>query len=207
MKDHPTTAFLILHSFRRCPFAIRVRITLEEKNLSYSLIEEDLSNLSSELLELHPEGKVPLLIHSGEVIHESSIINEYLDEISGVPYLMPADPLARAKVRLWTYWCDQLLKPDLDRFKYEWKSLSESEQELLKTRIQAHLLKLSQALEKSPFLMGDQLTLADIHVFPFYRQLQKSHPDFSNLFQVSLIDIWLNRVTSRPSFERVMRKS
>ncbi len=182
-------------------------MTLEEKNLRYSLIEEDLSHLSPELLALHPEGKVPLLIHSGEVIHESSIINEYLDEISGVPYLMPTDPLARAKVRLWTYWCDQLLKPDLDRFKYEWKSLSESEQELLKTRIQAHLLKLSQALEKNLFLMGDQLTLADIHVFPFYRQLQKSHPDFSNLFQVSLIDIWLNRVTSRPSFERVMRKS
>lgn len=181
-------------------------MTLEEKGMKYSLIEEDLSNPSSELLALHPEGKVPLLIHGVEVIHESSIISEYLDEISGAPYLMPSDPLVRAIIRLWTYWCDQLLKPDLDQFKYEWKSLSESEQELLKTRIQEHLLKLNRALEKNPFLMGEELTLADIHVFPFYRQLQKAHPNFSDLFQVSLIDMWLNRVTSRPSFERVMRK-
>ena len=41
----------------------------------------------------------------------------------------------------------------------------------------------------------------------FYRLFQKSHPNFSDLFQLKLIDTWLDRVTSRPSFEQVIRKS
>ena len=198
---------IVLHSYRRCPFAIRVRMTLEEKGIPYTCIEEDLSNLSPELLRLHPEGKVPLLIHSGMAIHESSIITEYLDEISGSPYLMPAGALHRAQTRLWTYWCNELLKPDLDQFKYEWASLSEDGRSILVERIRGHLSRLTKALAVSAFLMGDQLTLADIHIFPFYRQLQKANSEFSRLFETQKVDEWLNRITSRPSFDRVMRKA
>src|SRR4051794_35219908 len=111
---------LILYSFRRCPFAIRVRMVLEEKNIEYQKLEENLSKLSPELLALHPEGRVPLLVHERDgrrqVIFQSSIITEYLDEtFPGSPLLaplMPSDPMDRAQVRLWTYWCDQIFKPD-----------------------------------------------------------------------------------------------
>ncbi len=196
----------VLHSYRRCPFAIRVRMTLEEKNLKYTVIEEDLSHPSEELLRLHPEGKVPLLIHSGVSIHESAVITEYLDEISGPPYLMPTEPLARAQVRLWTFWCHEFFKPDLELFKYEWNQISEIERTSLLGRLREHLAKLTSSLGPHPFLMGEQLTLADIHLFPFYRQLQKSRPDFSTCFEAAKLDLWLERITSRPSFERVMRK-
>jgi glutathione S-transferase len=181
-------------------------MTLEEKQIPYTLIEEDLAQLSPELLNLHPEGKVPLLIHGDEVIYESSVITEYLDEISGPTHLMPSDPTLRARVRLWTYWCNELFKPDLDLFKYELKQLSPVQTEALSNRIRGHLKKLSQPLESQSFLMGEELNLADIHVFPFYRQLQKSNPHFFNLFETTKIDLWLNRVVSRPSFDRTMQK-
>jgi glutaredoxin len=69
-------AELILHSYRRCPFAIRVRMALEEKELAYRLVEENLAELSDELLRIHPEGRVPVLIHDGHVIVESTFICE-----------------------------------------------------------------------------------------------------------------------------------
>ncbi|MDR3606437.1 MAG: glutathione S-transferase family protein [Oligoflexia bacterium] len=197
---------LILHSYRRCPFAIRVRTVLEEKGLKYSVIEEDLANPSSELLRLHPEGKVPLLLHHGHPIFESSVITEYLDEAFPEVSLMPRAPLERAEVRLWTFWCNELFKPDLDAYKYEWPGLSADERQALLARLKASLEKLDSALDKAAFLMGPQITLADIHVFPFYRQLQKARPEFHEQFKTRHVDAWLGRITSRPSFERVMKK-
>lgn len=197
---------LVLHSYRRCPFAIRVRMTLEEKHLPYEVIEEDLSALSADLLRLHPEGKVPLLIHEGVAIPESDVITEYLDELFPEPPLRPAAPLERARVRLWTHWCSNLFKPDLDAFKYGLKALSEAEQGALVERLRGHLGKLEEALATKPFLMGDRLTLADIHVFPFYRQLTRARSEIPGFFQAVQADAWLERITRRPSFERAMVK-
>ncbi|MBL7714522.1 MAG: glutathione S-transferase family protein [Bdellovibrionales bacterium] len=198
---------LLLHSYRRCPFAMRVRMVLEEKGLRYQVFEENFSNFSEDLLRLHPEGKVPLLIHDGIPIHESSVITEYLDEKFPEPALMPRDPAARAQVRLWTHWADQILKPDLDAFKYEWKDLEPEKKSALQIRLQKRVQELAHALQNRPYLMGENLTLADIHVFPFYRQLQKSRPDFEALIvPAPAVNAWLNALISRPTFEKVMKK-
>lgn len=184
-------------------------MTLDEKGLDYTTIEEDLSAPSAELLELHPEGKVPLLIHRGIPIHESAIITEYLEDVFPSPSLRPTRALERARMRMWTFWCDELLKPDLDQFKYEWNDLSEDKRVALLARLRDHLSKLARPLAEHPFLLGKELTLADVHVFPFYRQLQKARPDFSSLLRPTgqeLIEAWLNRITGRPSFEKVMKK-
>ncbi|MGH7032481.1 MAG: glutathione S-transferase family protein, partial [Stellaceae bacterium] len=52
-------------------------------------------------LKLNPDGVVPTLIHDGEVIRESSVIIEYLDEAFPDPPLKPADALGRARMRGW----------------------------------------------------------------------------------------------------------
>jgi glutathione S-transferase len=183
-------------------------MVLEEKGLGYSVVEEDLSNPSPELLRHHPEGRVPLLIHGENVIYESSVITEYLDEAFPQHPLMPTSAGERARIRLWTYWCNSSFKIDLDAFKYEWLEQTPEEQEALKERLALHLKKLDEALEHSEFLMGSQLTLADIHLFPFYRQLQKAQPFFHDVFNTKTrnLESWLSRITSRPTFERVMKK-
>lgn len=198
---------LKLHSYRRCPFAIRVRMTLEEKKIPYQIIEEDLSALSLELLQLHPEGKVPLLLHAGQVVYESAIITEYLEDAFPTPSLMPTSPQARAQVRLLTYECHQVFKPDLDLYKYEWARLGDSEKAALVSRLSNYLAQLDSRLGQSLFLVSDSLTLADIHLFPFYRQLTRSQPLFAPLPLYRHLNDWLDRITQRPSFERVMRKA
>ena len=197
---------VVLHSYRRCPFAIRVRMTLEEKSIAYRVIEEDLSVPSAELLRLHPEGKVPLLIHRGHAIYESAVITEYLEETFPTPSLMPKTPLMRAELRLWTFWCNEIFKPDLDAFKYGLEKLNESEKAALQQRMREHLDKMKSPLTAHAFLLGDELTLADIHLFPFYRQLQRAKPEYSELSRYPQLNDWLARITARPSFDRVMAK-
>jgi glutathione S-transferase len=60
-----------------------------------------------EYLKLNPKGYVPTLIHDGRAIRESSLICEYLDEVFPEPPLAPADPAARAEMRLWAKAVDE----------------------------------------------------------------------------------------------------
>jgi glutathione S-transferase len=61
--------------------------------------------------KINPNGQVPALVHDGKVITESTVINEYLDELyPDQNPLRPADPYGRARMRIWTkfvdeYWC------------------------------------------------------------------------------------------------------
>ena len=198
---------LILHSYRRCPFAIRVRMVLEEKNLPYTVIEEkSLSHPSAELLRVSPEGKVPVLLHQNFVLPESAIITEYLEETFPEPSLAPDSAKSKAEMRLWTTWCHHQFKPDLDLYKYKLDQLEPMDQEALLARVRSHIEKIENQLRPGKFLLENKFSLADIHVFPFFRQLSKARPDFMEKFTPTLAMQWLDRIQSRPSFERVMRK-
>ena len=199
---------LILHSFKRCPYAIRVRMILEEKGLAYTRFEEDLAHPSQELLKRNPSGQVPVLVHEGHVIAESSVIAEYLDELYPTPWLMPHSPLERAKVRLWAIWCEERFKPDLDLFKYEWQKLSTADRQSLLNRLNKALTELAAPLLSQPYLLGREMTLADIYLFPFYRQLSKVTPNAEGgLTFPEVLTHWLERLVSRPSFAKAMSVS
>ena len=85
------------------PFALRVKLTLSFKGLSYEYIAEDLQSKSNLLLSSNPvHKKVPVLIHNGKPICESQIIVQYIEEAfeSTGPSLLPADPYERGNVLL-----------------------------------------------------------------------------------------------------------
>ena len=90
----------------------RVRFVLEEKGLSYQGILVDLHKFeqhSPEYLALNPNGFVPTLVHDGRPLIESSVICEYLDEVFPTPALRPADPIGRARMRVWSKWTDEVV--------------------------------------------------------------------------------------------------
>uniref|UniRef100_A0A0D9XLS6 Glutathione S-transferase n=1 Tax=Leersia perrieri TaxID=77586 RepID=A0A0D9XLS6_9ORYZ len=63
------------------PFVTRVQIALGLKGLSYEYVKQDLKNKSELLLSSNPvHKKIPVLIHNGKPICESSIIVQYIDE-------------------------------------------------------------------------------------------------------------------------------
>jgi glutathione S-transferase len=91
---------LTLYDAERCPYCARVRIVLAEKDLEYETVMIDLSDRPAWLYEKNPLGKVPVLEEDGFILPESEVINEYLEERYPEPALLPADPAARALVRL-----------------------------------------------------------------------------------------------------------
>lgn len=98
----------------------QVRLALVEKGLPYVSRYVELFNheqLSPAYLKLNPWGVVPTLVHDGRVIVNSAAINEYLEDAFPDRPLRPADPAARAKMRLWT-WAADMVHPALQNATY-----------------------------------------------------------------------------------------
>ncbi|XP_077679343.1 glutathione S-transferase omega-1 isoform X1 [Eretmochelys imbricata] len=86
-----------VYSMRFCPFAQRTRLVLKAKDIKHETININLKNKPDWLFEKNPFGLVPILETSkGQLIYESPIICEYLDEAYPGKKLLPADPYERA---------------------------------------------------------------------------------------------------------------
>jgi len=98
---------LFHHDLSVC--AQKVRLCLEEKELKWESRYVDLAKREQkrpEYLKINPNGNVPTLVHDGNVVYESTIINEYVDDAFPVKPLRPADALGKARVRKWTLQLD-----------------------------------------------------------------------------------------------------
>ena len=89
----------------------KVRLTLAEKGVAFVSRTVNLranENLSPEYLALNPNGVVPTLVHDGNVILDSSVICEYLDEVFPSPPLGPDNPVGRAHMRKWLRFLEEV---------------------------------------------------------------------------------------------------
>ncbi len=92
----------------------KVRFVLSEKGLEWKGHYLDIlkgDQFAPEYMKLNPKAVVPTLIHDGQVILESTVICEYLDEVFREPPLMAPGAVPRAKTRLWTKAVDEDLHP------------------------------------------------------------------------------------------------
>ncbi|MGG5811354.1 glutathione S-transferase family protein [Falsiroseomonas sp. CW058] len=84
-----------------CPFAQRTRMVLALKGVPFTLTEIDITRPRPDwFLAMNPLGQVPVIRHAGRVLNESSVINEYLDEVFPQPRLLPEDAFRRAQSRI-----------------------------------------------------------------------------------------------------------
>lgn len=89
----------------------KVRLALAEKLVAWSERRMDWlkgEHLEDWYLDLNPNGTVPTLVHDGEPVVDSTVINEYIEELFPEPPLMPADPLKRARMRTWRQFIDEV---------------------------------------------------------------------------------------------------
>lgn len=96
---------LRLFSMRFCPFAHRVHLVLNAKNIPYNVAYINLSEKPEWYSEVNPTGKVPALQLVNEpnqpFLIESMVIAEYLDEKYPEVKLYPDDPFEKAQTKIW----------------------------------------------------------------------------------------------------------
>jgi glutathione S-transferase len=93
------------------PFPTRVRLLLYAKGIDVEIVEPPGFHASTEAkgdyLQVNPIGRVPtLVLDNGRALPESEVICEYLEDAFPQPSLRPADPWARARMRLLSRICD-----------------------------------------------------------------------------------------------------
>ena len=92
----------------------RVRFVLNAKALPFNEVKLNLlegDQLKPDYLKLNPNGVVPTLDHDGAIIIDSTVITEYLDEVSQAEGFTPEQPVERARMRALMHFIDEMPAP------------------------------------------------------------------------------------------------
>jgi glutathione S-transferase len=189
---------LKLISSHLCPYAQRAAIALAEKSQPFERVYVDLSNKPEWFQAISPLGKVPLLAVGDDVVFESAVILEYLEETI-VPRLHPSEPLRRADHRAWIEFGSAILNdiagfyraPDSDSF--------EKKRILLEERF----ARLERRLAAKPWFDGASFSLVDAVYAPVFRyfDLFDELGAFGILVKKPKIARWRAALARRPSVD------
>ncbi|ALC11105.1 glutathione S-transferase family protein [Sphingopyxis sp. 113P3] len=155
---------ITLYAVEKAPMVQPVRMCLFEKQIEHELVYINPYNKPQWYKDLTPNGQglVPLLDVDGELIFESSVINEYLDEMFPARRFLPTDPVVKAKNRAWTLAALEILLALVDMTVLR----RLEEYEFNRTRLLGKLTKLDEQLSDGPFFNGEQLALIDFQYAP-----------------------------------------
>jgi len=166
-----------LISFDLCPFVQRSVITLKKKNIDFKITYIDLANKPDWFLKISPLGKVPVLRYEVEVIFESAIINEFLDEITG-DALMPSEPLAKAKQRGWIEYASQVL---VDQYLAS-TSTNKDDFEKYSANLNQKLTRLESEVSDQGYFTADSFSLIDSALAPLFTRMNVLAKGFNQHF-------------------------
>jgi len=205
---------LKLYAFDRSPFGWKVRVALAEKKIKYEMIVTENKNEDPAFARLNPIRKTPVLVlEDGRSIYESTVINEYLEEVHPQPPMLAKDPYERARVRMIEDTFDQYVYPAIRDFtnsqfdyqppillrkkadKVDHKLLEES-----RIKVHEHLQRLEAELKGRTWFGGDIFSMADAALVPALTGNLKvlgvlPDPKYPNLVA------WIGRVTARPAYK------
>src|SRR5215212_6063251 len=177
-------------------------MVLHEKRIDFEVREVDLSNKSEEFLDASPTGKVPVVVVDGDSIYESNVVNQYLDEVTDGPKLMPEDPKRRAYARIWMAFADTDFFPAVFVASVgRERGFSEERISEAFEKLKTALGKLEERLKDRDYLVNE-FSLADIaHAGNFVRLRELEERGEIELSRYSNVTAWIQRIESRESYK------
>ncbi len=202
---------MTLYDHPDCPFGMKVRIVLAEKDWDYDLVTVDMGanqHRQPEFLKLNPFGQVPVLVDDDTVVYDSTVINEYLEDEYPEPSLRPEDSDLLARVRLLEDYADTSFTLPAMAIEREMKKGVLDRDDVLVKRANAVLGKglamLNGQLDGKEFLVGE-LSLADISFAPALMSLDRLGVSVDA--SLGNVRAWISRLAGRPSIGSLPKAS
>lgn len=227
--------------------AAKVRYALAEKRLPWTGHYVDIlagEQFDPAFVALNPKAVVPVLVHDGFVVTESTLICEYLDEVFPERPLYPAEPRRRVGARLWAKGVDEELHAACSALTYivshrhtilrhgagkfedflahggsEGRAARERKWLWIQQGLEApgaldyirlylsYLEKMDRALTESPWLAGNDFSIADVAMAPYVFRLECLALDaFWSEDKLPAMAEWYLRIKSRPAFAEALEK-
>lgn len=192
---------MTLYSATTCPFSHRCRIVLFEKGMDFQIIDVDLDNNPEDLAVMSPYGRVPVLVERELILYESNIINEYVDDRFPHPQLMPADPVMRARARLFLHRFEQELFCHIDTVENGTPKVADK----ARAAICDNLTVIAPVFVKQKYMLGDDFSMLDVAIAPLLWRLDYYGIQLPK--QAAPLLKFAERLFSRPPFIEALTAS
>jgi glutathione S-transferase len=190
------------------------RLALTEKHVEHEHVPIDVfaaGGPSAWYFEHHPFGKIPAFEHDGFRLYETAAITRYVDEAFAGPALQPADARGRARMTqliglldaygyrpmVWDVYVQRIERPNDGR---------PSDEALMASglgKARTCLAALAKLKASGDWLLGDQLTLADLHAAPMFDYFTKAPEGAAMVGEFPDVASWWRRVSALRSFKAV----
>src|SRR6476659_7963387 len=185
---------MVLYSGTTDPYSHRCRFVLFEKGMDFEIRDVGLFAKPEDIALMNPYNEVPILVERDLILYESHIINEYIDERFPHHQLMPGDPVARARVRLFLFNFEKELFANVNILEGRGGVKANDKQlEKARSQIRDRLTQLAPIFLKNKYMLGDDFSMLDVTIAPLLK--------------------YAERIFSRPAYiealtpsEKVMRK-
>ena len=198
---------MTLYSGTTDPYSHRCRIVLFEKGMDFQVIDVDLANKPEDLAIINPYNQVPVLVERDLVLQQANIINEYIDERFPHPQLMPADPVMRARARLFLHNFEEQLFDHIADI----ESGNAKTADKARSIVRDNLTQLVPLFSKQQYILGDEFSMLDVAIAPLLWRL--GHYGIELPKQAAPLLKYAERIFSRPAYidamtpsEKAMRK-
>ena len=192
--NHPK---LMLISHHLCPYVQRAAIALREKNVPFERRNIDLANKPDWFLKLSPLGKVPVLVVDDDVVlFESTVIAQYVDEITGGG-LLSSDSLEKYSQLAWLEFASQTIAGIGRLYNADTRSAVNS----ARTNLEDKFQRLEENLQDGPWFANERFTLVDAAFAPALRYFDiiEGLTGFEFFASTPKVTRWRTALSERPS--------
>lgn len=198
---------MTLYSGTTDPFSQRCRIVLFEKGMDFQIIDVDMFSKQEDIAAMNPYGRVPVLVERDLILSEANIINEYIDERFPHPQLMPADPVLRARARLFLHRFENELFCHIDDVEHGTQKVADKARQAIRD----NLTQIAPVFTKQKYMLGDDYSMLDVAIAPLLWRLELYGIQLGK--EAAPLMKYAERLFSRPAYieamtpaEKAMRK-
>jgi glutathione S-transferase len=171
---------LVIYGIPQSTYVRSVRMACIEKGVPYRL--DPVMPQSEALKTRHPFGKIPAIEHDGFALYETSAILRYIDEAFDGPRLTPDDPKRRARMEQWisvvNAYCDgAMVRRLLLPYSFPRTPDGKPDRTIIDKAAEEarhQVAVIDAALDPGPYLLGAELSLADLLLCPILYYLWRT---------------------------------